>query len=419
MKFFKKIPKKALAILTVLVVGLGTYQFIYLPSKNKDTAKTGRADKTAQITAKVERGKIISSISVSGTVETANFLPVTTSVNGIVREVFVKEGDKVEKNQKIMEVSLSSDGEESRVQAWGSYLSAKSNLEKAKSDLYSKESTLITAKQAFEEEKENNSYQISDERRNYKLAENTYITAKSGYDLQKETIQQAEIALNKAWLSYQAQSPIIVAPDSGTVANIVVVEGMDITNSLSERTSASVASIKKEGNPIVSLNVSELDINKVSVGQKVEVTLDSVENKVFDAEVVGIDRMGEISGGVANYAVISRFKEKTDLALPNMSVEAKIILQEKESVILAPTSAVYSERGNTYVNILNGQKVTKQKVEIGISDETNTEILSGLKEGDTVVIPILPITGFSEAQDQTSNSNKRNPGIPSGGMMFR
>lgn len=367
--------------------------------------KTESTEVVQNTTSKVTRGSITSSISSTGQVETANYLPVTTSVSGIVKEVFVKEGDTVSKGDKIMELTLSSDGEESRMQAWGSYLSAKSNLEKAKSDLLTKESALLRAEDTFETEKENNSYQTEEERKAYKLAENEYQTTKTSYELQKDSITQAEISLNKALLSYQAQSPTVIAPDTGTIANILVVEGMDITNSLSERTSTSVASIKKEGTPIVSLSISELDINKLKVGQKVLVTLDSIEDQAFLAEVAGIDRIGESTSGVTAYTVIARFNESSDLVLPNMSVEGDIILKEKENVLLVNSSALTSEKQVTYVTVLENGVKKRIEVEIGLTDGTNTEIISGLKEGDEAVISALPSSGFSEAQNQNRQSN--------------
>jgi RND family efflux transporter MFP subunit len=314
-----------------------------------------------------------------------------------------------------MELTLSSDGEESRMQAWGSYLSAKSNLERAKSDLLTKESALLRAEDTFETEKENNSYQTEEERKAYKLAENDYQTTKDSYELQKNSITQAEISLSKALLSYQAQSPTIVAPDTGTIANILVVEGMDITNSLSERTSTSVASIKKEGTPIVSLSISELDINKLKVGQKVLVTLDSIEDQTFQAEVAGIDRIGESTSGVTAYTVIARFNESSDLVLPNMSVEGDIILEERENVLLVNSSALISEKQITYVTVLENDVKKKVEVKIGLADGTNTEIVSGLEEGDEVIISALPSSGFSEAQDQAQQNNSRS-GF-GGGMM--
>ncbi len=401
--FFKKRKIILIAVLLIVVAAFAGKKIF----STSDTTQTTQQKSEAEVT----RGTVTSGISASGKVETANFLPITTSVNGIVKQVFVKEGDTVTKGQKIMEITLNADGEESLAQAYGSYLSAKNSLASAKTGLLSDESAMINAQEAFDNEKESNSYQSHDERVSYKLAENAYQVAKNNYDQQQSSITQAQVSLNKAWLAYQAQSPIITAPDSGTVANILVVEGMDITNSLSERTSTSVASIKKPGTPIVSLNITELDINNVKVGQKVLINLNSVERKTFTGTVAGIDKIGAISGGVTNYTVIVRFDDSSDLVLPNMGADGQIVVEEKENVLMVPTSAVTSERQNTYVTVLENGTEKRVEVKIGISDGRNTEIISGLNEGDKVVVSSLPTTGFTEAQQQNQRGEFRGPGM--------
>lgn len=397
------LKKNKLYIFAFLIIAV----VVFMGQKALNEEGTTETTKQSSLTT-VEKGNIASSVSASGTVESANFLSITTGVNGIVKQVFVKEGDTVVKGQKVMEVTLSSDGEESLAQAWSSYLSAKNSVEKAKTEVLSKETALINAQEAFDNEKEQNSYQSHDERISYTLAENAYNVAKQGYEQQQETIKQNEAALTKAWLAYQAQSPIIVAPDSGIVANILVVEGMDITNSLSERTSSSVASIKKEGNPIIALDISELDINSVKVGQKVNINLASIENKTFTGAVVGIDKLGSVTGGVTTYTVIVRFDESSDLVLPNMGADGEIIIEEKQSVLLVPASAITSEKQKTYVTVIKNGAETKTEIKIGITNGQNTQVISGLNEGDKVSVSALPTTGFTDAQN---NDSFRGPGV--------
>lgn len=432
--------RKKIIIILLLGAGLFASYKLFLEKKNeKDITETEPTIYT------IKKGKVSSTISASGRVETANYLAITTSVNGIVKEVLVQEGDAVTKGQKIMEITLSSDGEESLAQAWSSYLSAKNSLGSAKNSLYSKESAMIQAEEDFEDEKENNSYQSHDERISYKLAENDYLSAKAAYELQQDEITKAQVSLNKAWLAYQAQSPIIAAPDSGTIANIVVVQGMDITNSLSERTSSTVASIKKEGTPIASLDINELDIVNVKVGQKVRMELNSAPDEVFTGAVVGIDKIGTSSGGVSNYPVIIKFDDDSEKVLPNMGVEAEIIVEELEDVTFVPNSAINKIGEKSYVTIAGAGEQGEQKqnkddisdkerkstaerkpggktyedisiqnnmkqVEVGLIGSDNTQIVSGLKVGDQIMISAFPTTGF------TSEDGER-PSGPGGGIM--
>lgn len=407
MKILKN-RKVKIGIFTALVIILGV--FIYKKFSN-NTSKNDAAQENIVIAA--EKGLLRETVTASGTIESANYLAVTTSVNGIVKEVFVKEGETVNKGQPIMEITLSSEGEETLADAWSSYLSAKTALENAKSSLLSSETSYINAEEAFDDEKENNSYQTHDERISYKIAENAYLVAKSNYESQQESIDQRQYALNKAWLTYQAQSPTVVAPEDGVIANIVVVEGMEISNSLSERTSSSVASIKKEGTPIASLNISEVDINKVQVGQKVDLTLNSIDGQTFSGEVVGIDKVGTVSSGVSNYPVIVKFDNDSDLVLPNMGVDAEIIVNKKADALYVPSAAITSRQGKTFVRLAEGGESRSVEVETGISTTEFTEILSGIEEGAEIMLDVLPTSGFTSSDedgDRPSGSMFIGPG---------
>lgn len=365
--------------------------------KNTDSADSSGS----QIQSTVKKGAISTTVSASGKIETANYLAVTTSVNGIVKKVYVKEGDKVMKGQKILEVTLDSEGQISLDNAYSTYLRAKNSLDSSKNSLFSLESTMIQKEEAFKTEKENNRYQSHDERVSYKLAENDYLKAKNDYELKKSEIAQLQIALNSAWKEYLSQSPTITASSDGVIANIVAVEGVPILNSVSERSVQTVASIKVEGTPIAVLNLTELDINNIKVGQKVNILLNSVQDQTFTGTVVGIDKMGSSTSGVSNYPVTVKFDQDTDKALPNMGIEADIILASKESVLYVPTAAINTKGKNKSVTILENGAEKNVEVQTGISDSSNTEIIEGLNEGDIVLVSTLPTSGFS------NNSNVR------------
>lgn len=402
----KILNRKKVKILLVTVILVATAFFIY---KSKTEIKQNDHANQETVSVQAERGTIKETVSASGQIETANYLTVTTSVNGIVNEVYVKEGDIVKKGTPVMDITLSSEGEESLASAWSSYLTAKNALTSAQSSLITLESALINAEEDFEDEKVRNSYQSHDERIAYTLTENDVEVAQINYDTQFSVISQKQASLNKAWLTYQAQSSTVVAPGDGIMANILLIEGMNITNSLSERTSQSVASIRKEGTPIASLNISEVDINKVKVGQTVELSLNSIKNKTFTGEVVGIDKIGTITSGVSNYPVIVKFFEDSDSVLPNMGVDAEIIIQEKENVVYVPSSAIISFRGSTMVRVEGKERPVT--VEIGISTNEHTEIVSGIGEGTTVLINTLPTSGFTVLENEQGQRGGGGRGI--------
>ena len=398
-KFNLKDMKKKIVLIVLIIISVAGY-FVY-----KNASGSNRAVETNKLTQTVKIGDIVSAVSASGQIETANYLPITTSVNGIVKEVFVKEGDSVTQGQKIMEITLDSEGQSAKDSAYSNYLKAKNSVESAKNSLYSLETSKIQKEEAFEDEKERNSYQSQDERVAFKIAENDFIKAEKDYERQQSEISQLQIALSSSYKDYQAQSPIITATSNGIIANIISVQGTKIENSVSERSVQTVASIKIEGTPIASLNVTEIDISKIKVGQKVRLKLNSISDKTFSGIVVGIDKIGEVSSGVSNYPVIIKFDEENENILPNMGVEADIVIYEKSEVLLIPTSAVIKNGGKKIVTKIENGKDTKVEIEIGVSDNENTEVTSGLSEGDVVSVSSLPKSGFNS---QETNFRQRN-----------
>lgn len=356
-----------------------------------------------QITSKAIKGDVTSTISASGTIQTANYLAVTTSANGIVKKVYVTEGTQVIKGQKIMDITLDSEGESSYKEAYASYLKAKNSVESAKNNLYSLETALLQKKEAFRKLKETNTYQSRSERLAYAYAENDYLAAENAYAIQESSVAQAEIALQSAYSDYQSYSPTVTATADGVIANIVATEGTKIENSVSEKSVETVASIKQEGTPTASLDITELDINNVKVGQKVKLTLSSISGQTFDGSVTGIDKIGSESSGVSNYPVVVKFDTDNDKVLPNMSVTAEIIIESHENALYVPTSAINTSDNEKYVNILREGTTQKTTIKTGINDGTNTEILEGLDEGDEVIVNTLPTSGFTSTSS-TSNS---------------
>jgi len=393
--FLKKNKWVAIAILAIIVIIFTGQYFL-----NKSGSSTSSNQQTSVADVKV--GNIVSGISTSGAVQTSNYIAVTTSVNGIVNKVLVKEGDTVYKGQTLMTVTLDSEGITNQSNAYANYLRAKESLDSANEALNTTyKSAIIQAQLAFNtaQDKMNDS---KSKMMNFEIADYNLQKAKQDYELQKSNITQLQIALSNALSQYQAQAPAILAPANGVVANIVTVEGTNISNTVSTtgRSTQTVASIKQPGTPIATLNVTELDINNVKSGQKVDVTLNSLPEQPFTGTVVGIDKIGTISGGVANYPVNVKFDTESDKVLPNMGLNATIVVAEHNHVLYVPTAAITTQNGKSTVRLVQGNTYQVTDVSTGLSDGTNTEIVSGLKEGDQVLVNALPTSGFTTQTNQ-------------------
>ena len=143
----------------------------------------------------------------------------------------------------------------------------------------------------------------------------------------------------------------------------------------------------------MTLNIDELDISKVSVGQEVRITAGAVEDKIYEGVVTKTSVVGSTQGGITTYPVTVRIME-TDGLLPSMNVDAEIFLSAAENVIAVPNGAV--NRGNTVLVTKDSPSAAKAleqeapegyvyvAVTTGESDDSYIEITSGLQEGDTV-----------------------------------
>ena len=172
----------------------------------------------------------------------------------------------------------------------------------------------------------------------------------------------------------------------------------------------------------MTLSVDELDIASIAVGQNVSVTADAVEGKTYEGVVTKVSVAGTSSGSATTYPVTIRIDD-TDGLLPGMNVDAVITLNSAEDVLAIPSAAL--NRGNTVlvtadspsaangtvseITGTDGEEYYSVPVEVGTSDSSYLEIISGLQEGDTVVY--IPTAASSE------NAFAMMGSMPGGGMM--
>lgn len=398
MNFFKKLfsRRKKIIILVVLLLISGLAGWRVLGKKNQQPQYQ---------TTQVERGTIISSVSSSGQVLTANMVNVNTQASGVVKKVFVKDGDMVTTGQKIMEIDLvDTAGQQKYASAWSSYLSAKNSLESAKITQYTLQSDLFSKWDTFKKLAENSTYQNADGSPNevnrtlpeFHIAENDWLAAEAKYKNQQAVINQAQAAFNNSWLSYQQSSPMVTAPMAGTILSLSVAEGMSLggeSSTSDTNSSQRVAVIQNQANPLATFNLSEIDIGQVKIGQKATITFDSLADKTFTGKVVSIDRLGTVTSGVTNYPLIIQFDIGSNQILPNMTATAEIIVQAKEDVLWVPAQAIKKQAGQTMVRTLVNGKLEEKPIEVGLETSSQAEIVSGLSEGETVVVSEITNSG--------------------------
>lgn len=397
--------RKKIAVLLILLIISG-----FVVSKTMGNKTSSVEYQTAQ----AEKGTLIVSITASGQVSAANSTSVNTQASGVVTKVYVKNGQTVKVGDKIAELEPDLDGKQRDTQALASYQSAQNNLQSAKDNLFSLQSSLFTNWKTYMDLAQNSTYQNSDgtpktdqrQLPQYMSVNDDWLFSEAKYKNQQNIINQAQTSVTASWLNYQQTSPVIFSPISGTITGLSLQEGTVLiaqSNSSGSAASQKIASIKTNAPAQISVSLAEIDVPKVKVDNKVTVTLDAFSGKTYTGKVISIDTIGAISSGVTSYpAVIALDTEATEI-LSNMSVQAKIITKIKDNVILIPSGAVQTINGELTVRVMKNGKVATVTVQVGNSNDTQTEITAGLNEGDMVVTNVVnPLNVGSAATQGTS-----------------
>lgn len=369
-------------IIVLLIVGgvYFGYNKYYVSNSSTPTYQTSQA----------EKGTLVSTITSSGTITQGSSLAITSQATGVVSKLYVKNGDQVFVGQTIAEITPDLNTQQNMAQAWSSYVSASNSVKNAENNVRNTQAALDktlddihlfqygnggfgnvgSSNETMEQRQQRTSSEVA-----LNNAQNSLNTAKA--------------SLSSAWLSYQQTSTVITAPIAGTISAMTVSEGSAITGTTSTTNGASSQTLGSVILPNASLqatvNLTEIDVTKVKAGDKATLTMDAFKDKTFTGKVLSINTNGSVSNGVTTYPTVIEFDSPIEGALANMGVNATIITSVKDNVVLVPTAAVITANGISTVRVMRNGAPQEVNVEIGDSNDTQTEIKSGIKEGDEVV----------------------------------
>lgn len=251
---------------------------------------------------------------------------------------------------------------------------------------------------------------------------------------EKEAFLNADLDLQSGALSLRQKENALLdarekladyfirAPFAGVAAKIDVKKGDSVS------ANALIATlITKQAVAEISLN--EVDVAEVKIGQKATLTFDAVPDLNVSGEVVEIDALGTISQGVVSYMAKITFAAQDERVKPAMSVSADIVIKTKTAVLRVPNAAVKTVGNKSFVEVVEGGPANLRAVELkkpprrrevalGMWNEEFTEIVSGLKEGEVVVMGTISLEGTGGNQTQQS-SGIRFPGLSGGGGFRR
>ena len=374
--------------------------------------RDAKAADPAQTTARVERRNLSSTVLATGAVkpQIGAEVRVGARISGKVERLYANIGDVVKKGQVVAELEKADleakvNQRAAELQMAEAKLSAVKSLRpreiaKAEADVTQWQATVdlnkkdlarqeellkqdFTSQQARDRAQE----QLSVSEAKLDSARKALDLVKTGYeeDLKQATadVERAKAALanDKVQLSYAT----ITAPIAGVIGQVSTQEGETVSAGLNAPIFVTIDDLNRLQ---VDTFVDEVDIGKVKVGQKATFTVDSFPSREFAGKVVAIYPKAVIQENVVNYDVVVEITNPYDgLLRPEMTASVTIQLDARENVLAVPVKAVKRERGKSVAYVMSSAgSAQPREVKVGWKDSQWVEIVSGLEEGQTVLL---------------------------------
>lgn len=352
-------------------------------------------------TAAVAPANIMNSITATGTIEPVTSVTVGTQVSGIVSKLFVDYNSVVKKGQVIAELD--------KTNLMSQLNTAKTQLATAQSQLNYQTANYKRYKTLFEK-----GLVAADDFDNAKLS---YTQAKEQVASAKEEVQRAQTNLGYA---------TITSPIDGVVLSKSVEEGQTVAASFSTPELFTIA--QDLTNMQVVADVDEADIGDVKDGERVTFTVDAYPDDTFEGEVKQVRQEATTTNNVVTYEVVIS-APNADLKLkPGLTANVTIYTAERKGVLSVPSKALrFTPQKETVgkmkiVDVANaknkvwtieGNSIVAHKVNIGMTDGTNTQIVGGIAEG-TKIVTGLNVMGDEEEKpmEAQGESSPFAPGPP-------
>ena len=354
--------------------------------------------------ATVERGDIARSVVATGKIEPLTQVEVKSKASGIVEKLFVDAGDRVKAGQVLAELD--------KEQLQAAVAESRANLEAAEAAKEAAEASyqknIVDAEGPdvpflkSDMQRAEDSYKqglialnaMQDAQKNYQLALNRQMSAQRNVQVSKADVAEAQIAQAKAALdnaNENLQYATITSPIDGEVLSRDVEIGDAVSSILVLGSQATlVMTLGDESEVYVKGQVDESDIGKVYLGQPARISVESFKDKNFQGRVTKIAPLGVEKDNVTTFEVRVSMVNATGELRANMSANAEIILEEKKNVLLIPEGAViFGKDKSTSVDLADPKSDTGRRrvpVKLGISNGVKAEVLSGLGQGQQVVL---------------------------------
>ncbi len=415
-QFFTKFSRRTWIILAVAVVILIAAAFLFTRNRSQQA--------TTFQTAPAEQGSLAATVGATGSVRAKQSAVLIWETTGIVEKVNVKVGDEVSKDETIASLAKSSLNQ-SVILAEADLSSAKKALEDLLNSDTARAQALRTLDAAEEEYEDAYNYRlglngkitiadtyllngvprvrytkgyadeetIADADEKLALAEAQLNDARRNYERVKDGVDSADVASAEARVA-AAQSTLdmaqIIAPFNGTVTQADPAVGDQVS------TGGVAFRVDDLSHLLVDVQVSEVDINTVSVDQGATLTFDAVLGRTepYHGKVVQVSQAGDIVQGVVSFTVTVELTDADELVKPGMTAAVNVIVEEVNDAILIPNRAVRLVNDERVIYLLVDGQPKSTNVSLGSTDGINSVLITGdIKEGDSIILNPPSMTG--------------------------
>ena len=377
--------EKTKILIILLILGVGGY-FVY------DKFFNIKDEKVEFITKKAKKGSFSKKVDATGEIFATELIDVGAQVSGQIKKLYVKLGDQVKKGDMIASIDSSTqqnsiDNKEAQLAIYKAQLeSAKVALNIAKTQ-FDRENALFaknaTSKQEFES------------------AKNTYSANSAKIKELEAQIKQTNIELSTAKINLGYTK--ITAPRDGTVVSVQVEEGQTVN---ANQTTPTIVNIADLSHVKMKMQIAEGDITKIKVGTPVEYSILSEPTKKFQTTVSSIDpglttlsdgSYGSSSSSKSSYSSSSSSSSavyyyaqsivdnKDGILRIGMTTQNELLIANVEGAIIVPSIGIKKDENGTFVYVLKDGKAVKTAVKTGIKDNLDTQIISGINDGDEII----------------------------------
>lgn len=377
--------KKSKILIILLILGVGGY-FIY------DNFFKVKDEKVEFITKKAKKGSFSKKVDATGEIFATELIDVGAQVSGQIKKLYVKLGDQVKKGDMIASIDSSTqqnsiDNKEAQLAIYKAQLeSAKVALNIAKTQ-FDRENALFTKNATSKQE--------------FESAKNTFSANSAKIKELEAQIKQTNIELSTAKINLGYTK--ITAPRDGTVVSVQVEEGQTVN---ANQTTPTIVNIADLSHVKMKMQIAEGDITKIKVGTPVEYSILSEPTKKFQTTVSSIDpglttlsdgSYGSSSSSKSSYSSSSSSSSavyyyaqsivdnKDGILRIGMTTQNELLIANVEDAIIVPSIGIKKDENGTFVYVLKDGKPVKTAVKTGIKDNLDTQIISGVNEGDEII----------------------------------